>query len=247
VLEIGSDVEGRALKELASRGIRNLVGLNIDVDPTAHVDPVRNGLYRIIKGDVRQLPFKDESISAILSITAFEHVNNFDVALREMYRVLKPGGILYSDFGPIWSCSIGHHVFAIVDGVEARHWKPGKNPVPHFAHLTMEPERLRMEVLRKDWVFPKLADAIVHYIYRGDAINRLFFEDYVKCFQESAFIIHELTPVREHVARALQLQLQVATGRSDFSVRMVEVLLQKTDGGQQSAQDLQRRDGPGRR
>ena len=136
VLEIGSDVDGIVLKELSGRGVEHLVGLNIDVNPSAHVDRRGTGssAYEMIQGDARWLPFRDGSIASILSITAFEHVHNIDVALREMHRVLEPGGTVYADFGPIWSCSIGHHVFAIVDGVEARHWKPGKNPVPHFAH-----------------------------------------------------------------------------------------------------------------
>ena len=231
VLEIGSDVEGAVLKELASRGARRLVGLNIDINPAAHG---RRGTgdvpeYEIVKGDVRRLPFRDSSISAILSITAFEHVHDIDVALREMHRVLKPGGILYSDFGPIWSCSIGHHVFAIVDGVEARHWKPGRNPVPHYAHLWMPPDALRAAVLEKAWVFPKLADEIVRWIYEGDGVNRIFYEDYAKLFEASPFTVRQLVPVREHVPRDVQRKLeQACPGHKDFGVRMVEVVLEKT-------------------
>jgi SAM-dependent methyltransferase len=230
VLEVGSDVDGRVLRELTSRGVTRLVGTNIEIDPQAHVDRGLNGgsSYSIINGDVRCLPFKDAAFSAILSITAFEHINNFDVALREMHRVLRPGGLLYADFGPIWSCSIGHHVFAIVDGVEARHWKPGKNPVPHFAHLLTSREQVREAVLQKDWVFPKLADAIVHYIYDGDAVNRIFYEDYVKYFHESPFMLRHLAPVREHVSANVQRKLEErCPGYRDFSVRMVEIVLQK--------------------
>jgi len=230
ILEIGSDVEGGVLKELASRGRRRLIGLNIDINPAAHAGRGSGDVpsYEIIKGDVRRLPFKDNSISAILSITAFEHVHDMDVALREMYRVLKPGGIVYSDFGPIWSCSIGHHVFAIVNGVEARHWKPGRNPVPHFAHLLMPPEALRAAVLETAWVFPKLADEILRWIYTGDGVNRIFYEDYAKLFEASPFKVRELIPVREHVPRDMQRQLeQSCPGHKDFSVRMVEVVLEK--------------------
>jgi SAM-dependent methyltransferase len=229
VLEIGSDVEGAVLKELGSHGRRRLVGLNIDIHPAAHAGR-GSGVpsYEIIKGDVRRLPFKDNSVSAIISITAFEHVHDMDVALREMHRVLKPGGILYSDFGPIWSCSIGHHVFAIVDGVEARHWKPGKNPVPHYAHLLLPPDALRAAVLENPWVFPKLAEAIVRWIYEGDGVNRIFYEDYARLFEASPFKVRALVPVREHVPRDIQRKLeQSCPGHKDFGVRMVEVVLEK--------------------
>jgi hypothetical protein len=36
--------------------------------------------------------------------------------------------------------------------------------------------------MEKEWVFPKLADEIVRWIYVGDGINRVFYEDYVKFF-----------------------------------------------------------------
>jgi SAM-dependent methyltransferase len=213
------------------RGIKRMVGLNIDINPAAHAGRRTPGepSYEIIKADVRRLPIADNSASAILSITAFEHIHDFDLALREMHRVLKPGGVLYADFGPIWSCSIGHHVFAIVDGVEARHWKPGKNPVPHFAHFLMSPQQLRAAVMEKEWVFPRLADEIVRWIYVGDGINRLFYEDYVKFFQTSPFKIRHLAPVHEHVPPNVQAALEAkCPGYKEFGVRMAEVVLEKS-------------------
>jgi SAM-dependent methyltransferase len=229
VLEVGSDLQGAVLKELKARGVRHVVGLNVAVDSEVHSSrgngPER---YEILRGDVRRLPFADASISAMLSITAFEHVTDLDVALREMHRVLKPGGLLYSDFGPLWSGSVGHHVYAVVNGVEARHFKPGKNPVPHFAHLLLSPEELRTAVLQKDWVFPTLADAIVDWIHGSGDLNRLFYEEYIGVFEASPFTIRHLAPVREHVPRSTQKRLEAACpGFRDFGVRMVEVVLEK--------------------
>jgi SAM-dependent methyltransferase len=230
VLEIGSDMDGRVLKELASRQVRNLIGLNVDVVPAAHTGRGDGGApsYEILRGDARQLPFKDGSISAILSVTAFEHVHGLDQALREMHRVLKPGGIVYSDFGPIWSCSVGHHVYAIVDDAEAHHWKPGKNPVPHYAHLLIPPEEMRTAVLQKSWVSPKLAEAIVHWIYKGKGVNRLFYEDYVRLLEASPFHLRHFVTVREHIPSRVQEQLEKRwLGHKEFGVRMVEVVLEK--------------------
>lgn len=230
VLEVGSDVNGGALKELASRGVPQMVGVNIDVRPGAHRDRRASGSprYEIVTGDARRLPFADNSFSAIFSITAFEHVHNMDVALQEMCRVLRPGGRLYSEFGPIWSCSIGHHVEAEVNGSEARHEKPGRNPVPHFAHLLLSPEETRAAVLQTPWVFPELADAIVNWIYRGAGVNRLFYEDYVRLFEQSPFRVAHLAPVHEHVPAATQQSLERACpGYREFGVRMVEVVLEK--------------------
>lgn len=232
VLEIGSDLKVAVLLELASRGVDCLIGLNVDIDfsqEARHQTGHDLQQYEIVQGDARQLPFKDATISSIISIMAFEHIHNLDLALREMHRVLKPGGVVYSDFGPIWSCSIGHHVYAVVDGVEARHWKPGRNPVPHYAHLLMTPAEYRTAVCKQSWVFPKLADAIVQWTYEGAGVNRVFYEDYVKFFNASPFRVRHLAPVREHVPRRIQERLETSwPGYCEFSVRMVEVVLEKT-------------------
>lgn len=230
VLEVGSDLDRRVMRELASRGARSVVGVNPDVDhggaPAA--GSAGPGQFAIVQADARRLPFADGAFSAVFTVAAFEHVLHLDEALRELHRVLRPGGILYSDFGPIWSCSIGHHVYAIVDGVEARHFKPGRNPVPHFAHLLLSPEELRPELLRTPWVFPRLADAILDWIYRKDGVNRLHYEDYERLFRASPFEVVHLEPVREHVPADVQRRLEArCPGYRAFDVRMAEVVLRR--------------------
>jgi len=53
-----------------------------------------------IVGDIHDLPFADNSIDAIICIAVLEHVEEPQKAVREMYRVLKPGGscFIYAPF-----------------------------------------------------------------------------------------------------------------------------------------------------
>ncbi len=44
--------------------------------------------------DVRHLPFEDSSYDKVLSISTIEHIDDDALALHEMLRVLKPGGLL---------------------------------------------------------------------------------------------------------------------------------------------------------
>lgn len=48
-----------------------------------------------IVGDIHNLPFEDASIDAIICISILEHVEEPQRAVRELHRVLKPGGVCF--------------------------------------------------------------------------------------------------------------------------------------------------------
>lgn len=48
-----------------------------------------------IVGDVQSLPFADASVDAVICIAVLEHVEEPQKAMKEIYRVLKPGGYCY--------------------------------------------------------------------------------------------------------------------------------------------------------
>ena len=60
---------------------------NINIGPYANVDVV---------GDAHHLPYGDETVDAICHAAVLEHVQDPVGAVREMRRVLKKGGVLFS-------------------------------------------------------------------------------------------------------------------------------------------------------
>lgn len=48
--------------------------------------------------DISNLPFEDNSIDIVLNIAVLEHVPNPQKVIDEIYRVLKPDGIVYTAF-----------------------------------------------------------------------------------------------------------------------------------------------------
>lgn len=48
-----------------------------------------------IVGDIHAIPLDDNSVDAIICMSVLEHVEEPQLAVREMYRVLKPGGYCF--------------------------------------------------------------------------------------------------------------------------------------------------------
>jgi len=135
LLDIGSGCGGRTAYYQRYGNPRSIVGLDIS--------ELRAGIARrsieqlcadnrihFTVGVGEQLPFRDESFNGIISYDVFEHVKDLDCVLEECYRVLRPGGRLYSLFPPyygprahhldfITTLPFLHHVFAPSVLVEA--------------------------------------------------------------------------------------------------------------------------------
>jgi ubiquinone/menaquinone biosynthesis C-methylase UbiE len=52
----------------------------------------------------------DSSFDLVGSDAVFEHLRNLPEVLSEFYRILRPGGIVYATFGPLWYAYGGDHV-----------------------------------------------------------------------------------------------------------------------------------------
>ena len=75
----------------------NLEGIEVDpaAQETAQKRLKKLGIKTILKiYDGKKLPYKDNSLDGIISTEVFEHVNNRDSFIKELNRVLKPGGKL---------------------------------------------------------------------------------------------------------------------------------------------------------
>ncbi|KPK02654.1 MAG: hypothetical protein AMK71_01500 [Nitrospira bacterium SG8_35_4] len=225
ILEIGSDLDCCVLRSLSELFHGTVAGLNPDPHFPKKGNRDAASPFSALRSDGCDLPFKDNSFDAILSVATLEHVNNLEKFMNECYRVLRPGGLFYTKFSPIWACAIGHHVYAVADHKEARFWKPGKNPLPDFSHLIWSPEEMRT-FLHSGPCDERLIEPIISWVYESRDINRCFLEEYIRVFKSSPLkqlVLNLITlyqPSEEILA-----QLEARHGRGhDFSCQGIEAV-----------------------
>jgi SAM-dependent methyltransferase len=124
-LELGS-WDGMVGAALITRGIASY-GLDIvmrGIDPRA-----KDAGVRFVRSDAGRIAFRDRSIDLVYSFGSLEHFPEPDRCLAEVARVVKPGGHVYLQFGPLYCSPYGRHAYRQI-------------PVP-FCHLLFREDALR--------------------------------------------------------------------------------------------------------
>lgn len=125
VLDLGCG-EGRHILQLHDYADVNCVGVDLGFDDiqiardrfhewTGKSCPNGADRWTILNGDALSLPFADESFDVIVCSEVLEHIPDYETALDEIERILKPGGTLAASvprYGPerlCWALSEEYH------------------------------------------------------------------------------------------------------------------------------------------
>jgi ubiquinone/menaquinone biosynthesis C-methylase UbiE len=65
----------------------------------------------LLRMDAADLRFEDESFDFVFSYDAFEHFSSPENVLREATRVVRKGGYIYLEFGPLYYSPYGEHAY----------------------------------------------------------------------------------------------------------------------------------------
>ena len=107
-LDLGCS-NGIVAKNLTKR-FRQIIGSDIDLIALKEANLEKSDGLEFISGDAMALPFKDQSLDAIVCFQMYEHVPSSEKLFSEMDRVLKKEGmILFS--GPNKTFPIEPHYF----------------------------------------------------------------------------------------------------------------------------------------
>lgn len=227
VLDLGCD-SGFTIRRCMALGAREALGLNPAVKPR-ELEPN----CRIEQRDAARTGLPADAYDLAVSFAAFEHFQKLPDVLAETQRVLRPGGLLYAHFGPIWSGPDGHHLWVNHQG---RSYNYLNTTLPPWCHLLMTHAELM------DVCVPRhgreAAERIVSYVFDCPDQNHLFYEDYLEVLA-GARGLRPLLVTGKVQSRGLagavpgdvpgllaRLQSRYP-GRQGFLCEAVEVLLQK--------------------
>lgn len=122
VLNVGCG-DGRHMHAAALAADVAVVGVDLDVERLQrarteyeeYVEPDAGGTFAVAEADALRLPFPDDAFDAVVCSEVLEHLPDYESAIDELARVLRPGGRLgvsVPRYGPervCWALSEEYH------------------------------------------------------------------------------------------------------------------------------------------
>lgn len=174
VLDIGCGW-GSLCHDIANRGAKKVIGVDPELSRVNFAQeylkreaPELNGRVIFYHGTISDhLEELCSSIDVIVSKDSFEHIINLENEVERAFEVLKPGGLLFAGFGPLYNSPYGDH-------------KATNAKLPWF-HLIL-PERFLLKRLNKkrNINLKSITDL---------GLNKLKLSEYKKIFNSSKFNI----------------------------------------------------------
>lgn len=130
-----------------------LVGIDINRDYLQKAK-INSKNANFVLMDAETLAFKPNSFDLILMIEVLEHINNDEKALREAFRVTKPGGIIVltvpNKFFPFetHAIKIGTKVFGLPFGIPLLPWLPQKIRKLFETARVYTPNKIKKKLLK---------------------------------------------------------------------------------------------------
>ena len=236
ILDNGCDQTGQQLALLAEHTRGRVVGTNIFSGfpkNTVKHHRANNEFYSM---DGQELTFQKDSFDLVISLNVMEHVPNPFKYLKECYRVMRPGGFGYFSWYPLWSGGTGHHVHPdmVSDAAQKMNLVPPNytldgRSIPYWGHLLFSKAEMLSFLLTNKNYDPALADWICNYIYCHHDLNRWFWRDFWRAFQNVSWKMIQVTKRSGDIldTKILQQLKQKYGAIEDFQVCGAQIIVQK--------------------
>jgi len=88
---------------------KECVGIDIDIDAVLFARSNSDPSTQFLIGDAIRVPFTDNSCDIVICNHVYEHVPDSQLLMKEIFRILRPGGICYFAAGNKYSIIEGHY------------------------------------------------------------------------------------------------------------------------------------------
>lgn len=174
VLDLGCE-HGSLCIDIAQSGTRRVIGVDLNTRLITFANenlklnyPQYAGTVEYRLQDLGQVP--ESGFDYIISKDTFEHIIGLEQVLAEIKKRLRPGGYLYTGFGPLWKSAYGAH-------------RRMRMPIP-WGH-TILPERLLVQW--RNLFYAQKATTINEL-----GLNALSLAEYLRIFRSSGMAITSL-------------------------------------------------------
>ena len=200
----------------------------------ARAEAERAGLLGTVIHEIREgrLDFADGSFDLVTNNQVLEHVEDLDAVLREIRRVLKPGGTLLSIFPSRDVFREGHI------GIPFSHWFPKDSRARFLYTWALRSAGLgtwkEQAATRRQWAVDKLRWIDTYTRYRSrDEIFRAFQRYFSNEFREPDYIRYRLRDSRAlaPLARLLELPGVPSVASAVFRKLAFLVIVSRKDAG----------------
>jgi SAM-dependent methyltransferase len=106
ILVVGAS-HGGDCKLFIERGAGTVHGLDIVADIGSNFQHERVTYH---KGLIENSGLNGDSFDLVFATATMEHVHDIEGGFREMIRLAKPGGVIFSIASPLWNSPYGHHM-----------------------------------------------------------------------------------------------------------------------------------------
>ncbi len=144
------------------------------------------GSWRTHKGvafarmDARRLAFADHSFDLVTSTALLEHVDGVECAVAEMARVVRPGGLVFANFGPLYFTYGGAHYLG------------------SFEHLRMTDEEFEAYLEARGIPFEREQGL---FFLRNRMFSRRTYDEYLTAFRRHFDLAHVIVHVSPRALR----------------------------------------------
>jgi SAM-dependent methyltransferase len=107
----------------------------------------RGSMPALLRADIRELPFASGSFDAVYTMGTIEHIDEYREAIREVHRVLKPGGRAVIGVPHKWDLFLRPLMVRVLDAFGQYLYAPEKSF--SFSELRRDVERTGLKVVER--------------------------------------------------------------------------------------------------